>query len=109
MTNYVCVCKVVFDSRIRNRASALISQLDMLVKLAVNRKTLSNSNFSIEMGTNLFEPFNIVGGFEQDYPLSNILFNFVMESVRQKDGSALQRHYFPKVSYYLLSLMTLTP
>ena len=77
--------KAAFDSPIRDRVYAVMAELGIPAKLIrLCRMTLSKSQSSVKVGSDLSEPFVAVRGFRQGDPLSCDLFNFVMESVLRK-------------------------
>ena len=79
--------KAAFDSPIRDRVFAAMSELGIPAKLiSLCRTTLSNSRSSVKVGMDISEPFDTARGFRQGDPLSCDLFNFVMESVLRKAG-----------------------
>ena len=79
--------KADFDSPIRDRVYAAMSELGIPAKLIrLCRMTLSNSCSSFKLGVNLSEPFVTGQGFRQGDPLSCDHFNFVMESILRKAG-----------------------
>ena len=87
-THYLSVdYKVAFDSPLRYRVFATMSELGIPAKLVrLCRMPLSNSCSSIKVGMDISEPFDTVRGFRQGYPISCDLYNFVIESVLLKVG-----------------------
>ena len=79
--------KACFDSPIRDRVFAAMSELSITAKLIrLYRMRLSNSCSFVKVGMDLFEPSDTVRVFRHGNPLSSDLFNFVMEIVLQKAG-----------------------
>ena len=76
-----------FDSPVRDRVYAVMSELGIPPKLIrLYRMTLSSSYSSVKVGKYLSELFDTVRGLRQGDPLSCELFNFLMESVLRKAG-----------------------
>ena len=79
--------KAAFDSPIRNRVFATMSELGITaMQIRLYRMTLINSCSSVKVGMGLSEPFDTLRGFRQGNPLSCDLLNFVMDSILRKAG-----------------------
>ena len=79
--------KAAFDSSVRDRVYAAMSELGIPAKLIrLCRMTLRNSWSSIKFGKDLSVPFDSMRGFRQGDLLSCDLFNFLLESVLRKAG-----------------------
>ena len=79
--------KIAFESPLRDRIYAAMSELGISAKLIrLCRMTLSNLCSSVKVGKDLSEPFDTVCGFRQGDPLSCELLNFFLGSVLRKAG-----------------------
>lgn len=77
--------KAAFDSPLRDRLYAAMSELGIPAKLVrLCRMTLSNTSSSVKVGNDLSEAFDTKRGFRQGDSLSCTLFNLLMESVIRK-------------------------
>ena len=88
----IVVFKAAFDSPLRDRVYASISELGIPAKMIkLCTMTLSNSCSSVKVGKDLSEPFGTVRSFRQ-----GDLFNFLMVSVLRKASVHSNRTIFYK-------------
>lgn len=79
--------KAAFDSPLRDRLFATMSELGIPAKLTrLCSMTLSNTISSVKVGNDQSETFNTKRGLRQGDSLSCVLFNLLMESIIRKAG-----------------------